>query len=81
MAAALNALLAEQGQQQIEFVRIRPQVSHGAAAMVRLGFPAADPVRGSWPIRRACSAALRKFWRPWRSTASLGVWSPTSRRA
>jgi phosphoglycolate phosphatase len=46
MAAALNALLAEQGQQQIEFVRIRPQVSHGAAAMVRLGFPAADPVRG-----------------------------------
>ncbi|MGA3159283.1 MAG: HAD hydrolase-like protein, partial [Steroidobacteraceae bacterium] len=42
MAAALNALRAERHQEPIEFVRIRPQVSNGAAAMVRVGFPQAD---------------------------------------
>jgi 2-phosphoglycolate phosphatase len=42
MAAALNALRAEHHQEAIEFVRIRPQVSNGAAAVVRVGFPDAD---------------------------------------
>ena len=42
MAAALNALRTEQHQEPIEFVRIRPQVSNGAAAVVRVGFPDAD---------------------------------------
>lgn len=45
MAAALNALRAEQHQEPLEFVRIRPQVSNGAAAMVRVGFPEADAVQ------------------------------------
>jgi phosphoglycolate phosphatase len=45
MAAALNALLAEQRLAPIEFVRIRPQVSNGAAAVVRIGFPGADAVQ------------------------------------
>lgn len=42
MAAALNALLQEQQLPAIEFARIRPQVSNGAAAVVRVGFPAVD---------------------------------------
>ena len=41
MAAALNALRRECGQPELGFATIRPQVSHGAAALVRLGFPAA----------------------------------------
>ena len=39
MAAALNALLAEEGGPQIPFTQVRPRVSHGGAALVRLGFP------------------------------------------
>jgi phosphoglycolate phosphatase len=42
MAGALNALRQEELQPPIEFARIRPQVSNGAAAVVRVGFPAAD---------------------------------------
>ena len=41
MAAALNALRREHGLPEIEFAALRPQVSHGAAALVRLGFPTA----------------------------------------
>jgi len=41
MAAALNALRRERGAAELEFATVRPQVSHGAAALVRLGFPAA----------------------------------------
>jgi len=39
MAAALNALLAEEGGPQIPFAQVRSQVSHGGAGLVRLGFP------------------------------------------
>jgi len=39
MAAALNALLAEEGGPQIPFTQVRSHVSHGGAALVRLGFP------------------------------------------
>ena len=42
MAAALNRLRGEEGTPPLEFDAIRPHVSHGAAALVRLGFPAAD---------------------------------------
>jgi len=42
MAAALNVLREEQRQSHVEFALIRPQVSNGAAAVVRVGFPAAD---------------------------------------
>jgi phosphoglycolate phosphatase len=40
MAGALNTLLQEEHLPAIEFARIRPQVSNGAAAVVRVGFPA-----------------------------------------
>jgi N-acetyl-D-muramate 6-phosphate phosphatase len=39
LAHALNALLAEQRAAPLAFERIRPQVSNGASAVVRLGFP------------------------------------------
>lgn len=39
IAHALNRLLAERGQQPLPFAQIRPQVSHGAFATVRAGFP------------------------------------------
>ena len=39
MAAALNRLRAENGASALAFEDIRPHVSHGAAALVRLGFP------------------------------------------
>ena len=38
MAAALNALLREEGLAELPFTAIRAQVSHGAAGLVRLGF-------------------------------------------
>lgn len=38
MAGALNALLAEEGRPALPFAAIRPWVSHGAWALVRLGF-------------------------------------------
>ena len=41
MAAALNALRRECGLPELAFATVRPQVSHGAAALVRLGFPEA----------------------------------------
>lgn len=39
MAAAINQLLREEGRTPLEFAQIRPHVSHGARALVRLGFP------------------------------------------
>lgn len=38
LAHALNALLAEEGRAKLPYDTIRPQVSHGAGALVRLGF-------------------------------------------
>lgn len=38
MAAAINELLREEGRTPLEFARIRPHVSHGARALIRLGF-------------------------------------------
>jgi N-acetyl-D-muramate 6-phosphate phosphatase len=44
MALALNRLRHEHGRAALPFATVRPHVSHGAAALVRLGFgePAAD---------------------------------------
>jgi phosphoglycolate phosphatase len=42
MGAALNALRLEHGRAELPFESIRPQVSHGGAALVRLGFGEAD---------------------------------------
>ena len=41
MANALNLLRSERGATVLPYQEIRPHVSHGAAAMIRLGFPAA----------------------------------------
>lgn len=38
LAYALNAVLREQGRAALPFTRIRPAVSHGASALIRLGF-------------------------------------------
>ena len=38
MAGALNRLLREEGRPELPFASVRPHVSHGAAALVRLGF-------------------------------------------
>lgn len=43
MAAALNRLRCEEGHAELAFEAIRPHVSHGGAALVRLGFGAAEP--------------------------------------
>ncbi len=45
LARALNALRAEQQLPALLFERIRPQVSNGASAVVRIGFPDADAAR------------------------------------
>jgi N-acetyl-D-muramate 6-phosphate phosphatase len=51
LAHALNTVLIEQGRAPLPFERIRPVVSHGAMALVRLGFglepqePAFAPLR------------------------------------
>jgi N-acetyl-D-muramate 6-phosphate phosphatase len=43
MAGALNRLRREQGREELPFATLRPHVSHGAAALVRLGFGAPAP--------------------------------------
>jgi phosphoglycolate phosphatase len=43
MAGALNGLLAEHGRATLPYHTIRGLVSHGAARLVRLGFPDAGP--------------------------------------
>lgn len=51
MAFALNRVLEENGGRSLPFTRIRPVVSHGAKALIRLGFglepedPAFEPLR------------------------------------
>jgi N-acetyl-D-muramate 6-phosphate phosphatase len=42
MAGALNGLRREEGLEPLPFDGVRPQVSHGALALVRLGFPAVE---------------------------------------
>lgn len=41
MAGALNRLRSERQLEALAFAAIRPHVSHGAAALVRIGFPSA----------------------------------------
>jgi phosphoglycolate phosphatase len=45
LAAALNALRESEGLAALAFEEIRPHVSHGGAALVRLGFPQARDAR------------------------------------
>lgn len=39
----LNLLLGEHGRDPLPYASVRPHVSHGAARVVRVGFPDADP--------------------------------------
>ena len=43
MGAALNELRRQEGREALPFESIRPQVSHGGAALVRLGFADVPP--------------------------------------
>lgn len=43
MGAALNVLRHEEGLAPIAFDMIRPHVSHGSTALIRLGFPSVTP--------------------------------------
>lgn len=52
MAAALNRLLAEHEQAPLPYQSIRPHVSHGARAMIRLGFGLAPGADGFEDLRR-----------------------------
>ena len=38
LAHALNTLLVEQGKKALPYETIRPEVSHGATALIKLGF-------------------------------------------
>ncbi|MBI5449907.1 MAG: HAD-IA family hydrolase [Gammaproteobacteria bacterium] len=39
LAYALNCVIEEQGKDPLPYATIRPHVSHGASALIRLGFP------------------------------------------
>jgi 2-phosphoglycolate phosphatase len=56
MTAALNRLRVEEGRAPLPFARLRPQVSHGAAALVRLGFE--DPAPAEFERLRLRFLAL-----------------------
>jgi N-acetyl-D-muramate 6-phosphate phosphatase len=52
MARALNRLLAAHGRAPLPFERVRPHVSHGGRAMVRIGFGLAPEDAGYDTLRR-----------------------------
>jgi len=51
LAAALNDVLQEQQREPLPFEKIRPVVSHGAGAMVKLGFQIDDDHTDFIPLR------------------------------
>jgi phosphoglycolate phosphatase len=59
LADALNAVLTEQGRPSLPFERIRPVVSHGGIALVRLGFGLEPSDPGFEPLRRRLLAVYR----------------------
>jgi phosphoglycolate phosphatase len=74
MIGALNALRNERSCPPLPFAAARPQVSHGAAALVRLGFPEVpDPDREALRIRflELYSARLAEETRPFASVPEL----------
>lgn len=58
MAHALNALLKAEGKQNIPFENIRPVVSHGATALIKLGF---GVVPGEAEFDRLCPRFLAVY--------------------
>lgn len=51
LAFALNTVLVEQGRAALPFAHVRPVVSHGAAALIRLGFGLGPEDEGFAPLR------------------------------
>jgi phosphoglycolate phosphatase len=51
LAAALNRLLAEEGRAPLPYAHIRPWVSHGSPALIRLGFGLAPDDAGYTELR------------------------------
>ena len=58
MALALNTLRAEQRLAPLAFQSIRPHVSNGANAVVRVGFPDADAARVRGPARALSASCI-----------------------
>lgn len=52
LAGALNALLVEKGKPALDFAKIRPVVSHGGNALLRLGFNIAERDPGFDQLRK-----------------------------
>ncbi len=59
LAGALNALLVENGRQPLSYAAIRPQVSHGATALITLGFGLAADAPGFEALRQRLLAIYR----------------------
>jgi phosphoglycolate phosphatase len=65
MVGALNALRREQGLEPLPYEAVRAVVSHGAARLVKNGFPDADPDRAV--------ALQRRFLEIYRGALSVGT--------
>jgi N-acetyl-D-muramate 6-phosphate phosphatase len=52
MAAALNTLLSRHGRPSLPFARVRPQASHGAPGILRVGFGLTPDAPDYEPLRR-----------------------------
>jgi phosphoglycolate phosphatase len=59
LAYALNRVLEERGREPLPFARIRPAVSHGARALIRLGFGLAEGDPEYAPLRARLLAIYR----------------------
>jgi phosphoglycolate phosphatase len=59
MVGALNQLRTEYALEPLPFDAVRGAVSHGAARVVKVGFPA------RCPARPGCSAAWTRYCKPW----------------
>lgn len=59
LAYALNRVLSEQGRESLPFESIRPVVSHGALALVRLGFGIGPEDAHFTPLRQRLLAIYR----------------------
>ena len=65
MVGALNKLRREEGLAPLPYDAVRPGVSHGAARVVKIGFPDASPEH--------CAGLQRRFLEIYRGALSLGT--------
>ncbi|MBW6476318.1 MAG: HAD-IA family hydrolase [Chromatiales bacterium] len=59
LAWALNQVLQEQGREPLPFAQIRPAVSHGGIALIKLGFGLDEADPGFGPLRERLLALYR----------------------